>query len=56
LSDEDLKGEDLVEEITRARAVCEVAGQIVANGKLVLEAVKVADELPGIKKIPLLLE
>jgi hypothetical protein len=56
LGDEDLKGEALTEEIDRAKAVCYVAGQIIANGKLVLEAVKAADTLPGIKKIPTLLE
>jgi hypothetical protein len=56
LSDRDIKGEALAEEINRARMKCEVAKQIVAAGKLVLDAAKAADELPGIKKIPLLLE
>jgi hypothetical protein len=56
LGDEDLKGEALTEEIGRARAVCDVAGQIVSTGRLVLDAAKAADELPGLRKVPLLLE
>lgn len=38
LSDEDLKGEKLVEEIERAKAVTSVANQIISNGSLVLSA------------------
>lgn len=38
LSDEDLKGEQLSEEIERARAVTSIANQIVSNGSLVLQA------------------
>jgi hypothetical protein len=56
LNDDDLKGDDLTREMSRAQAMCNVAGQIIANGKLVLEAVKIADELPGVKKMPMLLE
>ena len=37
LSDEDLKGEKLQEEIVRAKAVTGLASQIVANGTLVLK-------------------
>lgn len=44
LSDEDLKGEALQEEITRAKAINAVASQIIANGSLVLEAEKLNDE------------
>ncbi|MEC1377341.1 hypothetical protein P9D39_24250 [Heyndrickxia oleronia] len=40
LSDEDIKGEELVEEIERARAVTSIANQIVLNGTLVLKAQK----------------
>ncbi len=36
LGDEDTKGEELMEEINRAKAVTSVASQIVANGSLVL--------------------
>jgi hypothetical protein len=38
LSDEDIKGEALVEEIERAKAVTSIANQIVSNGSLVLQA------------------
>lgn len=40
LSDEDLKGDKLQEEIERAKAVNSVAQQIIANGSLVLSAKK----------------
>lgn len=40
LSDEDLKGEQLAEEIDRAKAVTSVANQIISNGTLVLQAQK----------------
>lgn len=43
LNDEDLKGEALIEEINRAKAVNEVASKIIANGSLVLEAKKMVD-------------
>lgn len=38
LGDEDLKGEKLQEEINRARAVSDIAAQVIANGSLVLKA------------------
>jgi hypothetical protein len=56
LNDDDLKGDDLAREINRTQAMCNVAVQIISAGRLVLDAVKAADELPGIKKHPLLLE
>ena len=40
LSDEDIKGEALVEEIERAKAVTSIANQIISNGTLVLQAQK----------------
>lgn len=54
LSDEDLKGEALQEEIERAKAINQVAMHIIANGRLVLEAVKTKEEYFGgnEKKIP----
>ncbi len=36
LSDETIKGDDLKEEINRAKAVTEVASSIVENGKLAI--------------------
>jgi hypothetical protein len=44
LSDEELTGEKLNEEITRTRAITAVASQIIANGALVLEAQKLVDD------------
>lgn len=44
LSDEELTGDRLSEEINRAKAVTSVASQIIANGSLVLEAKKLADD------------
>lgn len=38
LSDEEVKGEALEEEIRRAKAVTSVAKEIIENGNLVLEA------------------
>ncbi len=52
LSDEELKGDGLKEEIERSRAVTAVAREIIANGSLVLKAKKalqdreIGDELP----------
>lgn len=43
LSDEDLKGEQLSEEIERAKAVTTVANQIISNGSLVLQAQRFYD-------------
>ncbi|MFF1538347.1 hypothetical protein [[Kitasatospora] papulosa] len=44
MSDEELTGEKLADEINRAKAVTSVASQIIANGSLVLEARKLADD------------
>jgi hypothetical protein len=38
LSDEDIEGEKLTEEIKRAEAVSKIASQIISNGNLVLKA------------------
>lgn len=38
LGDEDIKGEQLQEEITRAKAISDIATQIISNGTLVLKA------------------
>lgn len=44
LNDEKLKGDDLKEEINRAKAVSGVATKIIENGSLVLEAKKWYDD------------
>jgi len=63
LSDEDLKGEQLQEEIVRAKAVTGLASQIIANGTLVLKAKTLQleyycddDKINGEKKIPKMLK
>ena len=38
LGDEELKGEQLQEEINRAKAISDIATQVIANGSLVLKA------------------
>ena len=43
LSDEDLKGDNLIEEINRAKTITSVATQIINNGSLVLEAHKLSE-------------
>ena len=45
LGDESLKGEALKEEIDRAKAVSKVAEQIVGTASVVLDAIKVEDNL-----------
>jgi hypothetical protein len=56
LNDDELTGDDLRQEVHRAQAMCSVAGQVIANGRLVLAAVKAADENPGVGKVRLFLE
>jgi hypothetical protein len=57
LGDEDLKGQELAEELSRAQAVAQIAAQIVANGTLVLKAkIAITDQLGGDVKLPLMLE
>ena len=43
LGDEDLKGEELKEELNRSKAVSDVAKNIVSNGNLILQAKKFQD-------------
>lgn len=57
LSDEDLKGEKLLEEINRAKSVTSVASQIISNGSLVLDARKLIDDrMNADTKLPKMLE
>lgn len=57
LNDEDLKGEALQEEITRAKAVTDVSSKIIANGSLVLKALKLQDDHENADvKLPKMLE
>lgn len=57
LSEEELTGEKLQEEINRARVIASVASQIIANGSLMLEARKFQDDKMNIDlAIPKMLE
>lgn len=57
LSDEDLKGDSLQEEITRSKAVSELATRIIANGSLVLQGKRLMDDrMDANSKLPTMLE
>jgi hypothetical protein len=57
LSDEEVTGEKLQEEINRAKSVTQVAHQIISNGELVLESIKIADDrMNANTKVPKMLE
>lgn len=47
LNDEDLKGENLKEEIMRAKSITEIASKIIDNANTVLEAKKLQTETLG---------
>ena len=55
LNNDDLKGEELKDEIAKADAMTRVAMTIIANGNLVLNATKAVDGAIGKIKLPLLL-
>jgi hypothetical protein len=58
LNDEDIKGEALQEEITRAKAVTGIASQIISNANVVLQAKRLQAETLGRDKtdMPKMLE
>ena len=55
LGDEDITGDDLAVEISRAKAVTDVAEQIIANSALVLKAAAFAHDAGQVVKVPLLM-
>lgn len=57
LSDEDIKGEELQEEVTRTKAIIGISSQIIQNGNLVLKAKQMQNEyLEKDEKLPPMLE
>lgn len=57
LGDEDLSGESLSEEINRAKAITGVASQIISNGSLVLDSIKLSENhMNADLKVPKMLE
>jgi len=57
LGEEDLSGDKLSEEISRAKAVSDIATQIIANGSLVLKARSFVDGcMSADTKLPKMLE
>jgi hypothetical protein len=55
LNDDDLKGEELGQEINRAHAMTNIAAQIINNASLVLKANVAADSANGKLRMPILL-
>lgn len=58
LNDEDLKGDELVEEMNRAKAIAAISTQIISNANVVLQAKKLQAETLGREEteIPKMLE
>jgi len=57
LGEEDLKGEELHEEINRAKAISDIATQVIANGSLLLKANAFRDgRLDADNNLPKMLE
>ena len=55
LSDEDLRGDDLQEEIERSKSITSVSTQIINNGNLVLRAEQMKKEYGEKENIPKML-
>lgn len=57
LGEDDLTGNELVEELERTKAIMSVANQIISNGSLVLKATTVRDDRTNVEEnIPKMLE
>lgn len=50
LNNDDLKGDDLHQEIDRSKAITEISKEVVSNATLQLSAVKLQAEYTGLKK------
>lgn len=57
LGDEELVGDRLVEEISRAKSIAEVSTQIISNAHIILKAEQFRDEkIDMSRKVPKMLE
>ena len=57
LTDRDVEGEKLTEEIRRSEAVSKVASQVIANANLILKAYVAVENSPsGKMKLPFMIE
>lgn len=57
LNNKELKGEELIEEMGRSKLIGDIATKVIANGNLVLQAKKLADNsLDADLEIPKMLE
>ena len=56
ITDRDLKGQELTDQIRRNDALCKASTQIVATAKLLLDAQKAKDNAMGKMKLPAMLE
>lgn len=57
LSDEELKGDELVEEMNRAKSITDVSTQIISNTHVILKAEQFRDEKIDISRaVPKMLE
>lgn len=54
LSDEDVKGEDLREEIGRSKAITQISQQIISNASIILEGEKFIEEYGVERKLKML--
>jgi len=52
LDDEEMKSEQLTNEIRRSEAVSKVVGQIVSHGRLQLDAIRIRTESPEVIDMP----
>lgn len=59
LNDEELKGEELIEEMNRAKAIGEIAKNIISNANVVLQGQKMINDRDKVRedaKLPKMLE
>jgi hypothetical protein len=55
LDEDEMKTEKLQQEIRRSEAMTKVAGQLISNGRLVLDSIKLQSELPDDIILPAML-